>query len=106
MKNLMQSLSLLPASAGLRLEFQEASLGSVLSYLREAAGLSIHVSSNVQMERTLDLWCDKPVSRAEALALLDQVLTEKGCTLVPKGSLFNIIRSQDVKKTCIPLPAL
>jgi hypothetical protein len=104
--NTMQSLSPVPASNDLRLEFQEASLGTVLRYFREEAGLMIHASSNVPMERTLDLWCDRPVSRAEALALLDQVLAAKGCTLIPRGPLFSIIRSQDVKKTCIPLPAL
>jgi hypothetical protein len=90
----------------LRLEFRKASLGSVLTYLRESAGLIIHVNSNVKMDPTLDLWRDQPVSTADALALLKQVLIEKGCTLIPKGPLFNIIRSQDVKKNSIPLPEL
>jgi hypothetical protein len=62
-----------------------SSLESVLNYLRESAGLIIHVSSNVQMDCTVDLWRDQPVSTVEALVLLKQVLTEKGCTLIPKG---------------------
>ena len=93
-------------ASGLRLEFHKASLGSVINYLRDSAGLLIHVSSNVQMERPFDLSRDQPVSTAEALVLLKQVLIEKGCTLIQKGPLYSIIRSQDVKKNCIPLPEL
>jgi hypothetical protein len=58
------------------------------------------------MEATLDLWRDQPLSAADALSLLKQVLIEKGCMLIPKGPLFSVIRSQDVKKNCIPLPEL
>jgi hypothetical protein len=93
-------------ATGLRLQFHKASLGSVLNYLREAAGLMIHVSSNVQMERSVDLCRDQPVNTAEALVLLKQVLIETGCALIQKGSLLSIIRSQDLKKHCIPLPEL
>ena len=92
--------------SGLRLEFNESSLETVLNYLRESAGLIIHVSSNVKMERTLDLCRDEPVSAAEALVLLKQALIEKGCTLIQKGRLLSIIRSQDVKKHWILLPEL
>jgi hypothetical protein len=90
----------------LRLKFHKASLRTVLKYLRESAGLIIHVSSNVPIEPSLDLWCDEPVSTADALLLLKQVLIEKDCALISKGPLFSIIRSQDVKKNCIPLPEL
>jgi hypothetical protein len=60
----------------------------------------------VQTERAVDLCRDQPVSTAEALVLLKQVLIEKGCALIQKGSLLSVIRSQDMKKHCIPLPEL
>jgi len=93
-------------ASGLKLEFHKSSLETVLNYLRKSAGLIIHVSSNVKMERTVDLWRDEPVTTAEALVLLKQVLIEKGCTLIQKGRLLSIIRSQDVKKNWILLPEL
>ena len=60
-----------------------------------------------QTEHTIDLWQDEPLSAAaEALLLLKRVLVDMGCTLIRKGALFNIIRSQDVKKHYVPLPAI
>lgn len=94
------------SSRSLKLTFQQANLGNVLRYLQESAGLIIHVSSNVPVDHPVDLCQEQPVSPDEALNLLKQALSEKGCALVKKGSLFNIIPSQDVKKHFIPLPRL
>lgn len=92
------------SSRSLKLKFQKAQLGNVLSYLQESAGLIIHVSPNVPVEHAVDLCPEHSVSPDEALNLLKQALSEKGCVLVKKGSLVNIIPSQDVKKHFIPLP--
>jgi type II secretory pathway component GspD/PulD (secretin) len=90
--------------SGVKLEFTKARLDTVLDYLRESTGLWIHIRPEVALERTVDLWHDEPLSVADALAMLKQALIKKGCTLVQKGRMLNIIRSQDVKKHCIPLP--
>lgn len=95
-----------PTRSGVRLKFRRAHLETVLNYLRDSAGLIIYVRPGVETERTVDLWHDKPVSAADALALLKEALIEMGCTLVRKGSLFNVIPSGDVKKYCIPLPTV
>jgi hypothetical protein len=94
------------AGADLKLEFRRAPLGRVLEYLRQAAGLVIRVDHGVQVDRAVDLCHHQPVAAAEALSLLRQVLAERDCTMIQSGSLLKIIRSQDVKKHWIPLPAV
>jgi len=94
------------AGAGLKLDFRRARLETVLDHLHKSAGLWIQVKSNVPAEGTMDLCHNEPVSRAEALSLLKKALCQMGCTLIRKGAIFSVIRSEDVKKNCIPLPAL
>ncbi len=90
----------------LNLNFRRARLETVLAHLHKSAGLPIGVKGDVPVERSLDFWHDQPVSAIEALSLLKQVLIPLGCTLIQKGPLFSIIRTADVKKHCIPLPAI
>ncbi len=92
--------------AGLKLDFRKVHLETVLDHLHKSAGLIIHITSNVQTEATVDLCHDRPVTTSEALMLLKKVLVGIGCTLVQKGPIFSVIRSQDVKKHYIPLPAV
>jgi len=89
---------------GLRLNFRNAPLKTVLNYLRDAADLSIEVEPNVEIERTINLWNDEPLNKEESLVLLRQALNEKGFVAIQKGSMLAIIRNQDAKKQCIPLP--
>lgn len=90
----------------LKLDFRGARLETVLDYFHQSAGMIFHVKPNVPMERRVDLRREQPVSKAEALELLNQVLSEDGCTLIRKGSVFNVVSSKDVKKHWIPLPVL
>ena|SRR5436190_14422100 len=92
-----------PAS-GLRLNFRNAPLRTVLNYLRDATDLSIEVEPNVEVERTINLWNDEPLSKEDSLLLLKQALNEKGFVAIQKGSMLAIIRDEDAKKYCIPLP--
>ncbi len=126
MKNMMQETTPFPARADLdrapgpaeqpasragsrlgtdlKLEFRRAPLCRVLEYLRQTTGLIIRVGRGVQVEHAVDLCHHQPVATAEALFLLKQVLAESDCTIIQRGSLLNIIRSQDLKKTWIALP--
>jgi type II secretory pathway component GspD/PulD (secretin) len=109
MEQLMKSM---PQSASRRecaqvnLNFRNVRLKTVLDHLQESAGLPIAIKGNVQMERTIDLWQDQPVTLAEALALLKQRLMTLGCTLIQKGAAFSIIGIEEAKKTCIALPGI
>jgi type II secretory pathway component GspD/PulD (secretin) len=107
--HLSQKADLLGTSgpaASLRLNFRNAPLRNVLNYLSDAADLRIEVESNVEVERTIDLWNDKPLNKEDALLLLKQVLNEKGYLAIHKRGVLAIIRGQDAKKHCIPLPSL
>jgi len=61
-----------PLGIGLRLNFRNAPLRSVLSYLHEAAHLPIEVEPNVEIDRTIDLLDDKLVDKQKAISLLSE----------------------------------
>ena len=94
------------SAAALRLNFRGEPLRSVLSYLRDAANLTIEVESNVEVNDTIDLWNDRPLNKQDALRQLKHALNEKGYVGLHKGALLSIIRKQDAKKHYIPLPEL
>ena len=95
-----------PLGIGLRLNFRNAPLHTVLTYLHEAAHLPIEVEPDVEIDRPIDLWQDELVDKEEAINLLKQALGEDGYTAVQRSGMLAIIRSQDAKKHYIPLPTL
>ena len=95
-----------PPKAGLRLNFHNVPLHAILNYLHETADLPIEVESNVEIERTIDLWDDEPVDKEAAINLLAQALHEEGYTAIHRRGTLAIVRRQDAKKHCIPLPTL
>ena len=94
------------ANPGLQLQFRQAPLDSVLNYLRDAAGFIIHVKPNVPVTPPVDLWHEEPLQPAQAVNLLREDLTRKGCAIIQRGRWLSIIRNQDLKKSWIPLPAI
>jgi hypothetical protein len=88
------------------LEFHQAPLRNVLKYISDAAGIVINAQPNVPLHREVDLWRDKPVDSQEAISLLGRSLGKQDCTLVQRGRVLKIMRSNDLKKCRIPLPAL
>jgi len=90
----------------LRLNFRNAPLRTVLNYFCDAADLTIEVERNVEVERPIDLWNDEPMSKQDSLIMLKQALNEEGYVAINKGGLVAILRGQDAKKYCIPLPTL
>jgi len=95
----------LPA-AGLCLNFRNVPLRTVLNYLCDEADFTIQVESNVEIERTIDLWNDKPLNKEDSLLLLKQALSQEGYMAIRKGRMVTIMQGQDVKKHRIPLPKL
>ena len=99
--------SLLPEprpNAGLRLKFHNVPLQTILNYLHETTELPIAVECNVEIERTMDLWDDELVNKEQAIHLLKQALNERGYTAIHRRGTLAILRRQDAKKHCIPLP--
>ena len=94
------------SAAGLCLNFRNVPLRTVLNYLCDAADFTIQVESNVEIARPIDLWSDEPLNREDALRLLKQALSEEGYMAIRKGRMVAIMKGQDAKKHCIPLPTL
>jgi len=93
-------------TAGLRLDFRGVPLQHVFDYISNAAGVFIHVKPNVDVWAPVDAFHADQLNRQEALELLQDVLNKNGCTAIQDGKKLTVIRSEDVKKSCIPLPAM
>ena len=85
----------------LRLNFRNAPLESVLNYLSEAAGFVIVLEAEVKGK--VDVWSNQPVSKEEAVELLDTMLNKNGYSAIRNGRTLTIVRREDAKKRDIPV---
>lgn len=90
-----------PAGEGLRMNFRNVPLEMVLDYMSEAAGFAI--IAEVDVSGTVSVWNNKPLSKAEAVSLLDSILIEKGYTAVRVGNTLKIVAKSDAHKENIPV---
>jgi general secretion pathway protein D len=81
---------------GVLLNFRGASLSQVLDHLSEAAGFIINQETEVR--GTVEMWSKGPVTRDEAVELLNSVLAAKGFTVIRNGRVLTI-SSLDRAKT-------
>lgn len=86
---------------GLTFNFRGAPLETVLNYMSEAAGYVIVLESPVR--GTVDMWSAKPVSREEAVQLLNLALNKNGYTAVAQGRNLVVSSKEDAKKRNIPI---
>ncbi|HXR49137.1 MAG TPA: secretin N-terminal domain-containing protein [Candidatus Limnocylindrales bacterium] len=86
---------------GLRLNFRGAPLDSVLDYLSDAAGFIIVLDT--QVHGSVDLWSDQPVTRDEAVDLLNSVLNKNGYAAIRDGRKLTILDKNDAKTRNIPV---
>jgi len=85
----------------LRLHFRGAPLESVLDYLSDAAGFIIVLDT--QVRGRVDIWSDQPVSRDEAVDLLNSVLNKNGYAAIRDGRKLTIVDKNDAKTRNIPV---
>jgi general secretion pathway protein D len=85
----------------LRLNFRGAPLELVLNYLSEAAGFIIVLDA--QPRGRVDMWSSQPVTREEAVALLNSVLHKNGLAAIRKGRTLTIINRDEAKIRPIPV---
>lgn len=91
-----------PTPAGsLRFNFRGAPLETVLSYMSEAAGFVIVLETPVR--GTVDMWSAQPVTREEAVQLLNVALNRNGYTAVVQGRTIVISSKDDAKKKNLPI---
>jgi len=74
----------------LRMNFRNAPLSMVLDYLSDAAGFTISANSKVDLKGTVTVWSNRPVTRNEAIQILDEALTASGYGATVEGNVLNI----------------
>ena len=85
----------------LRLNFRGAPLDLVLDYLSEAAGFIIILETEVKGK--MDVWSNQPVSQAEAVDILNQVLAKNGYAAIQDGRTLTIVAKDEAKKRNTPV---
>ena len=88
-------------SGGLRFNFRGAPLETVLNYLSEAAGFVIVLETPVR--GTIDMWSAQPVSRTEAVQLLNLAINKSGYTATLKGRTLVVSSKDEARKRAIPI---
>jgi len=86
---------------GLRFNFRGAPLETVLNYMSEAAGYIIVLETPVH--GTVDMWSSQPVSREEAVQLLNVALNKNGFAATVQGRTLTIATKDEAKKRNIPI---
>jgi general secretion pathway protein D len=86
---------------GLRLNFRGVPLEMVLDYLSDAAGFIIVLDTPVSGR--VDLWSDQPVTKDEAVDLLNSVLNKNGYAAIRDGRKLTIVSKNDAKTRDIPV---
>jgi general secretion pathway protein D len=85
----------------LRFNFKSVPLDTVLDYLSREAGFVIIKS--VSVEGTVDLVSHQPMTRTEAVALLNTVLNEKGYAAIRNDRTLTIVSRSDARQRDIPV---
>jgi type II secretory pathway component GspD/PulD (secretin) len=86
---------------GLRLNFRGAPLEMVLNYLSEAAGFIIVPETDVKGK--VDVWSNQPLTKEEAVEVLNGVLNKNGYAIVRSGRTLRVVSKDEAKKLDIPV---
>lgn len=86
---------------GLRLNFRGVPLEMVLNYLSEAAGFVIFLDTEVRGK--VDVWANQPLTKEEAVDLLNKALARNGYAAIRSGRTLSIVSRDEAKKKDIPV---
>lgn len=86
---------------GLRLNFRGVPLEMVLNYLSDAAGFIIVLDA--QPRGKVDVWSNTPLSKEEAVDLLNSVLNKNGLASIRNGRTLTIVNKDEAKTKNIPV---
>lgn len=90
-----------PQDGTLRFNFRGAPLETVLNYMSDAAGFVIVLETPVR--GTVDMWSAQPVSKAEAVQLLNLALNKNGYTATVQGRNLIVASKDEAKKKNLPI---
>jgi type II secretory pathway component GspD/PulD (secretin) len=86
---------------GLRLNFRNAPLEMVLNYLSDAAGFVI--IPEVEVRGRVDVWSNQPLTKDEAVDVVNTVLNKNGYAALRNGRTLTIVSKEEAKKRDIPV---
>ncbi len=86
---------------GLRLNFKNAPLEMVLNYLSDAAGFII--VPEVDVRGKVDVWSNQPLTKDEAIDVLNSVLSKNGFAALQNGRMLVIINKDQARTRNIPV---
>jgi general secretion pathway protein D len=89
------------AEPELQFNFRGAPLEQVLNYLSDAAGFIIVLDAPVT--GTVDMWSNQPVSKKEAVSLLNHALNKNGYTASLQGRNLIVSSKESAKRQNIPV---
>jgi type II secretory pathway component GspD/PulD (secretin) len=75
----------------------------VLNYLSEAAGFIINVKPGTSVRGKVDVWSNDPLTKEEALDLLDTVLIQNSLAAIRNGKVLTIVNRDEAKTQSIPV---
>ncbi|HUR45669.1 MAG TPA: secretin N-terminal domain-containing protein, partial [Candidatus Saccharimonadales bacterium] len=84
-----------------RLNFRGAPLEMVLNYLSDAAGFIIVLEA--KPEGKVDVWSNQPLTKEEAVELLNSILNKNNLAAIRNGRTLTIVSREDAKKRDIPV---
>jgi general secretion pathway protein D len=87
----------------LRMNFREASLDQVLTYLSEAAGFIINVKPGTSVRGKVTVMSNEPLTKDEAVNLLNTVLNENNLAAVENGRTLSVMPRDEAKIAGIPV---
>ena len=82
---------------GLVLNFRDVPLEMVLNYLSQAAGFVINVNRGVDVAGKVNVWSAQPLSKEEAVQLLEKILNQSGYTVVQDKRILTIMSTAQAK---------
>ncbi len=83
------------------MEFQDATLDTILNYLAEEAGLI--VVNEADLDDRITVFNRQPITLDEAINMLNTVLFEKEYTAIRRGRLLKIVELSDARSQSIPV---
>jgi type II secretory pathway component GspD/PulD (secretin) len=88
---------------GIRFNFRGVPLEMVLNYMSEAAGFIIVLETRV--EGKVDAWSNQPLTKEEAVELLNTILNKNGYAAIRNGRTLKIVSRDEAKTKDIPVRA-
>ena len=86
---------------GLRFNFRGVPLETVLDYMSKAAGFVI--LPKVDIQGTVNVWSYQPLSKDEAVDLLNTILNENGYAAIRNGKTLKIVSRDEAKTLDLPV---